>query len=180
MAPTGKDPQVEAPPIQLSRNHVGRRHILYNRIMRMNYVNKLSLSFLVLEIFLACAVAEGALWTNYFEDAEGCIYAYDKESISPEDNGVIRVWTKVIYTDVCKFNYLAKQSDYRAADFVLGTDHVLYFREIDCSSGELLILSLTRRSIDGKQSYTKEQGVLFVEPTSGDETLRKVLCTEKK
>ncbi|HTZ40285.1 MAG TPA: surface-adhesin E family protein [Syntrophales bacterium] len=138
--------------------------------------------FVVLFLFILANHAGAADWILFGQTATGDAY-YDKSNIY-EAGGIIRVWTKDIYSKEGKMNtYQIMKNLGHAIASPDVLSHQLILREFDCANEKMQSTALTVYTIDGAAIFSQSKSFderKDIAPGSIFETLKNIVCNGGK
>jgi len=128
--------------------------------------------------------AEGAVWELFQTTSAGNIYYYDATSIERFQNGILRVWVKIIETTGFSKADLEKLKDPKKAVGVIkeaqkrSTGEWKQLFEINCSGRMVRVLSATLYDMNGniKENYELPSEWVHIAQNSVTNYLAKILC----
>jgi hypothetical protein len=134
---------------------------------------KLGVIVVGLTIF-SYAEAWGADWKYYGESNDGKLF-YDANSVTRPSKDIVRVWTKLLYSEKGKIDTAKKFKKKELENL----SEALRLEEFHCGHNEGRLLSLSFNSKDGKVLYFADNpsgiwGHIF--PGDKQEPLYKILC----
>jgi hypothetical protein len=138
----------------------------------------ISLSFLI--VLLLVTAVNGSDWWELGKDNDGNIRFYNKISIKHKTKNIVQVWTKTIFSDESRRDYI-QHREKKGLSTEKGDklSHVLVLQEIDCKKKKSQILSIIQYDTDGNvlftQSYDKPEWRYIISGSVYD-TLRKKVC----
>ena len=128
--------------------------------------------------------AEGAVWQLFQTTSAGNIYYYDATSIERFQNGILRVWVRIIETTGFSKADLEKLKDPKKAIEVIketqkrSTSEWKQLFEINCSGRMVRVLSATLYDMNGKvkENYELPSEWVHIAQNSVTNYLAKILC----
>ncbi|HPN26161.1 MAG TPA: hypothetical protein PKV94_14280 [Syntrophales bacterium] len=125
---------------------------------------------------------KGADWVHYGRDDSGNDSFYDKDSVSNVSKGVIKVWTKRVYSDAGRESVI---HDYdKSGVDTAGYESLSYSKElffINCLNGKCRRTEGVDYSSDGHSLQEYQDGVWIAPPLdSALDTLMKEVCKKFK
>ena len=126
--------------------------------------------------------ARGADWVHYANSAIGDMYFYDKDSIHNISGGVIRVWTRTVFSDAGRAEVIRK---YRERGISANRYELLREEKslclLNCKDESYTLTEGIEYAVDGETltSWKREGDWLVVVPDSFIESLMKIVCAEK-
>ena len=130
-----------------------------------------------------CTIVNGAEWVYYNESSVGTYY-YDKESITSDRNGIIKVWDKTAYTKKGKQEYIGWRKEKGIYDTKFeDLSYTINLYAMKCSTREFDIISGSHRNSEERiiDSYSNPSPSYDpISPESIMESLYKIVCNVKE
>jgi len=125
----------------------------------------------------------GAEWIYYNESSLGTYY-YDKESITSDGKGIIKVWDKTVYSEKGKQDYIGWRKERGIYDTKFeDLSYTLNLYALKCSTREFDIMSGSHSNSEARiiDSYSNPSPSYDpISPESIIESLYEIVCKVKK
>jgi|PlaIllAssembly_1097288.scaffolds.fasta_scaffold427820_1 hypothetical protein len=137
-------------------------------------------------VFLVTQV-EGAEWVSTGKSPLGVQLLYDRETLTTLPNGIIKMSTKMIYSDEGRNQFIKYLTNKDPHDKRYETfSYALISYEINCGLKENRITSISNYSADGQEldsfTYKRQpsEGWLPIPPLSIAEAMHNVVCPSQE
>jgi hypothetical protein len=124
-------------------------------------------------IFFSCLEGWGADWQLYATTRTGH-GSYDAEGMTRQSNGIVQVWTKLMFSDEGKKDYVAG-----LGETFKDVTYTICFEELDCDGKRNRVLQITAYSKEGKvvstSSYDRNPWK-YIAPETVNQALFNAVC----
>jgi hypothetical protein len=124
-----------------------------------------------------------AEWVEYGQSQRVGTYFYDKESLTYERKGIVKLWNKIVYTEEAKANKInLRKKNGRDPRDLESLSYTLSSVTFNCNTKETDVSSVAHYDISGKvleSADFKTPEFRSIPPDSAADTLRKIVCKKR-